>query len=110
MESDTGNRVVYFDISDGSFLIMFNEEKETINAIQVSGDTETQLGLKIGDTVDRMIELYGEGYEQFQIENRDIDEKYDVFEYKIGDQYFQVWFLSDIVASWQICSNSWNNG
>lgn len=110
MESDTGNCVFYFYLSSGEFFIQFNEENETIDAIQVSEDTPTQLGLKIGDTFDSMVALYGEGYKRFQLENSDIDEKYDVFEYKIGDHYFQVWFQSDTVAVWQICRNSWYNG
>jgi hypothetical protein len=77
-----------------------------VNNIQISGSiplkiTSTQSGLNFGDTFDKMVELYGDGY---TIDMSPIpgEERYKAYEYEISDCHFYVYFLDDAVARWRI--------
>ena len=99
---DFNSYVVEFRWNNSDFLILFEAENLVVG-IEVGGRkpvqvTSTQKGLNIGDTYDKMVELYGNDYVVVYVE----DKQYHVYEYKIGDHYFQVWFQSDVISSWRI--------
>lgn len=63
----------------------------------------TVKGLDFGDSVDRMTELYGTDYKRWAYAPECV-----VYEYTIGDHYFQVQFLNGKVDSWILMVNNTN--
>ena len=110
MESDTGDQCYLydFDVFDDYFYIYV--QHDIVHCIEIYGLTPhmivtTQAGLKLGDRFDTMIQLYGENYTVYEIEDHR-----KLYEYKFGDHYFQVCFLFDVVHCWAITEHSGETG
>jgi hypothetical protein len=58
--------------------------------------TSTSLGLNLGDSVKKMVELYGEDYR--------FNDMGQYYTYVIGDHELVVDFTSNVVSSWIICN------
>jgi hypothetical protein len=108
-ESDLGGYVIDFILSDGYFLLMFDEDQVILNLIEIRGDipnkeTSTHAGLMMGDTYEKMIRLYGKDYTVYMTENYD-----NIYEYSLDDHYLLVYFLYDIVYQWGISLEKYEN-
>jgi hypothetical protein len=103
-ESDTGeaNFLFEFYLFDDSFALGL--ANDSIYSIGIYGDspvdaTSTQSGLNLGDTLEKMVELYGSDYKV-------VDEGYV---YVIGDHSFLVRFKSNAVTGWEISTYMYDN-
>lgn len=99
---DWGNYVINVLIYSDNFQFFFDKQNYLLYRINISGDnvedlSSAQSGLKLGDAFDEMLQLYGNSYKVYETDDSGI-----MYEYKLGNHYFQVCFLFDVVFSWGI--------
>jgi hypothetical protein len=101
-ESDTGGYEYDFYLFEDNVSISF-DEGEIAEYIQIWGyipleATSTTAGLNLGHSFDKMVDLYGDDYTALA----PTDTQYQIYRYDFGDHCFDVWFRSDVIASWGI--------
>lgn len=87
---------------DGLFTVEFSVWTDTDNKNEVYGiavleNIPTMSGLNLGDSLDIMIELYGDDYIIYQTFDGT-----NIYEYDMGSHYFQVNIFDDKVDAWKI--------
>ncbi|NLA87661.1 MAG: DUF5050 domain-containing protein [Clostridiales bacterium] len=102
----SGDYVIESGWNNSYIGIYFDGETDRVDGIEVSGPepvpaTATQKGLNIGNSLEKMVELYGYDYITDTIEFTNGD-TYTIYTYKLGDHNFDVEFSSDGVRSWRI--------
>lgn len=100
-----GSYAVVFYLFDNCISIHLSQDK--LDSIDIIGSipletTESQAGLKLGDTFDRMVALYGNDYTE-----TDLAEVADVvtgthYKYDLGEHHLEIWFETDTVSAWGI--------
>lgn len=99
-----GDYFVYYNLFDDR--VEIGIRNYVVNYIEIIGSiplriTATQSGLNLGDSFDKMVELYGDDY-TVDMEPVPGEEMYKFYSYKIGDYQFYVYFLNDAVERWGI--------
>jgi len=89
---------------EGGFCYYFDDAYDRVYYIWVSSDEYlTKAGLRVGDSAERVVELYGSDYREYTGADNGRPEFY---EYAIGGQYLRISFLDGIVFSWAVSKYS----
>ncbi|WP_315082070.1 hypothetical protein [uncultured Clostridium sp.] len=86
-----GNKQIW--TQDISFT--FNKENK-LSVINIKENLPTSLGLKEGDSIEKLESLYGKNYSKYKTDNGFI------YEYSINNYYFHVFLENEKVTEWEI--------
>ncbi|ETT30090.1 hypothetical protein MKZ07_01425 [Paenibacillus sp. FSL P4-0338] len=93
-----GHRTVMTDRADFTF-----DENERLYIIDVTDDSPTAAGLKMGDAEADVVRLYGEDSHAYELP----DDGGRVLEYVMNDHYFTVLLQQQKVGGWGVSSYKW---
>lgn len=85
------------------FTCSIRDKNHSLYSISVQDDIPTKLGLKIGDTKDKMKQIYGSNYTSTKDDNDVIS-----YKYKFADNYFIVRIEDNKVVDWSIIYDIYN--
>lgn len=100
-----GSYAVVFYLFDNCVSIHLSQDK--LDSIDIIGSipletTESQAGLKLGDTYDRMVALYGNGYTMTELAEVANIVTGTHYKYDLGGHNLEIWFETDTVSAWGI--------
>lgn len=85
------------------FTCSIRDKNHSLYSISVQDDIPTKLGLKIGDTKDKVTQIYGSNYTSTKDDNDVIS-----YKYKFADNYFIVRIEDNKVLDWSIIYDIYN--
>lgn len=85
------------------FTCSIRDKNHSLYSISVQDDIPTKLGLKIGDTKDKVTQIYGSNYTSTKDDNDVIS-----YKYKFTDNYFIVRIEDNKVLDWSIIYDIYN--
>ncbi|KYH30052.1 hypothetical protein CLTEP_26930 [Clostridium tepidiprofundi DSM 19306] len=91
-DPELGNPIIMTD--DISF--SFDRNNQLLYAIGIKQNIPTSLGLKNGDSLEKIVKLYGTNYKKYNPGNG------FVYEYCFNNHYFRVFIEQDKVTGWAV--------